>query len=111
MRRPPCATRAGLRLRLAGEQRGLDRGERARELAARRIGVAGEREHGGERVVGEQLAIELAKQPHRVPAIDRVVVARTREPVRGRADLLDGDARLAQRGLDITRVERRRAPR
>ena len=51
---------AALRASLAGEERGLDRGERAREQRADRIALAGEREHPGQRVVREQLAVELA---------------------------------------------------
>ena len=56
---------------------------------ARGIGLGGEREHRGQRVVGEQLAIELAQQAHRVAAIDRIVVGRALEPVRGGRDLVD----------------------
>ena len=41
-----------------------------------------------------------------MPAIDRIVVGRAGEPVGGGDDLLDGGARLAQRGRDVAGVER-----
>ncbi len=97
---------ATLGARFAREERGLDRAERAGELLARGIVLGRERDHGGEHVVGEELAIDLAQEAHRVAAIDGVVVGGALEPVRGFADLLDRGACFAQRGGDVAGVER-----
>ena len=40
----------------------------AREFQAHGVGIGGEREHRGQRIVGEQLAIEIAQKAHRVAA-------------------------------------------
>ena len=98
--------RSDLGLRFAREQRSFDRAERGGELRAHWVGLRREGEHRGQRVVGEQLAIEVAQQPHRMAAIERVVVGGFLEPIGRFGDLFDRGASLAQRGHGVTGVER-----